>query len=79
MAKQTINNGDQLLSVRTKINENFDEVYTDKLTPTEVATLRTFLQYWTVDANGNLLPVTTASVDIGAADKKVRDIFEDGV
>ena len=79
MAKQTINNGDQLLSVRTKINENFDEVYTDKLTPTEVATLRTFLQYWTVDANGNLLPVTNASVDIGAADKKVRDFYEDGV
>ena len=79
MAKQTINNGDQLLSVRTKINENFDEVYTDKLTSTEVATLRAFLQHWTVDTNGNLLPVTTASVDIGSANKKVRDIYEDGV
>lgn len=29
MAKQTINNGDTLSSVRTKINDNFTEVYTD--------------------------------------------------
>lgn len=29
MAKQTINNGDTLSTVRTKINDNFTEVYTD--------------------------------------------------
>ena len=77
MAKQTINNGDQLLSVRNKMNENFDELYTDKLTSAELTALRLILQHWEVDSNGNLLPKTDITQDIGNANNRVNDIYYD--
>ena len=77
MAKQTINNGDQLLDVRTKMNENFDELYDDKLTPAEVTEIRAILQHWEVDSNGHLLPKTHLSQDLGKSTQKVRDIYYD--
>jgi hypothetical protein len=35
-----------------------------------------FLQHWQISQSGNLLPKNNNSVDIGNAEKKVRDIYE---
>ena len=46
------------------------------LTSAELTELRNFLTMWNITADGHLLPVTNDTVDIGSADAKVRDIYE---
>lgn len=82
MAKQTINNGDQLSTVRSSLNSNFDELYTatddlsgNSLTSTELATLRNFCDNWDVTSDGHLIPKTNAASDFGSAEYKVRHLF----
>ena len=51
-------------------------VGTDTFTTDEVDQIKLFLQYWEIDSNGNLLPKNDNSVDVGNAEQKVRDIYE---
>ena len=45
MAKQVINNGESGLVVRTKLNENFTELYDDKANTADLATVATTGSY----------------------------------
>lgn len=83
MGKQTINNGDTMGQVRSDLNSNFDELYsqvddlvTNSLTVAELTNLRNFLSNWTVTSDGSLIPNNNNSSDIGNATNKVRDIYE---
>jgi len=53
-----------------------DKTKLDALTSAQITQIQQFLTYWEVDSSGNLIPKTTNSVDIGNAQKKVRDIYE---
>ena len=55
---------------------NTQSVIASDLTADETAQIKLFLQYWEIDSNGNLLPKTTNTVDIGKAEQKIRDIYE---
>ena len=83
MGKQTINNGDTMGQVRSDLNSNFDELYsqvddlvTNSLTVAELTNLRNFLSNWTVTSDGSLIPNNNNSSDIGNATNKGRDIYE---
>ncbi len=47
-----------------------------QFTPAQASQLQKLLAHWEIDNNGNLLPKVNNSVDIGNAEQKVRDIYE---
>lgn len=68
--------------VRTDLNNNFDELYTQSsdlsataLTAAELTTLRNFTNNWNVTSDGHLIPKSNAASDLGNAEYKVRHLF----
>lgn len=50
---------------------------TNQFTDAQAEQLARFMQFWEITSSGSLVPYTNNSLDIGQADRKVRDIYED--
>lgn len=46
------------------------------LTGAEASQVKRFLQHWEIASNGSLIPKAHNAADIGNAERKVRDIYE---
>lgn len=58
------------------VRAKHEEPIAPPFTSAQADQLKKFLAHWEIDNNGNLLPKVHDSVNIGAAERKVRDIFE---
>lgn len=49
----------------------------NQFTDAQAEQLARFVEFWEITTNGSLVPYTHSTCDIGNAERKVRDIYED--
>jgi hypothetical protein len=63
-------------SGHVSVRANHAEPIGKQLASAEASQVKRFLQYWEIASDGSLVPKSHNGSDIGRADRKVRDIFE---
>ena len=65
------------LQIENQSLRNQLSAVTNQFTDAQAEQLARFMQFWEITSSGSLVPYTNNSLDIGRADRKVRDIYED--
>lgn len=66
----------ELQAENESLSEQLSSI-TNQFTDAQAEQLARFVEFWEITTNGSLVPYTNSTCDIGNAERKVRDIYED--